>query len=815
MGALLFAGFHAEAGVEQSPNLADGKTVVTESAPFDLQFSFDLEAASGALGNAGAEFDGTYYYTTRWASNLIHQYDMSGNLIKEFSIPGVTGLRDLAFDGTYMYGGNAGFIIYQMDFINETLIGTIPSPQAVRHIAYDEGADAFWVGTWADNPMLVDRSGANLGVLPTGLSSQYGSAYDGWSDDGPYLWVFDQGLGGDTPQYIHQFDLNTLTATGLVYDVGADFVSTSDIAGGLFTVEGIVPGTASIGGVLQGGPDYFFVYELTETVPPAVTLEATTNPPSGSGLSFELGFRVRNISGGDIDGDFWIEMSGPNGSRKLILLKQDILIPDGQGFSRRTLRDLQEGSFPGDYTFDLFFGEYPDGAIGSTSTTYSYLLFPSMEVTPASFEFNVVPGEIDAARMTIANNGDASLTFEVRDSSVTTARASRPQPVRGEVRHEFSKDEPDPNSGNVPVEGLGGPDAFGYTWIDSDEPGGPAFNWVDISGTGTPVVLTDDAFLEVTLPFTFSFYGVDQSLIKVCSNGYLTFGTDGTDFSNDPIPDTIDPNNLIAPFWDDLNPVEGGTIHYESSSSEFTVQYTDIEHYVGGGEIGTYTFQVTLKASGEIIYQYLSVTGVLNSATIGIEDPAGVDGLEVVYNADYVHDELAVRISRGASWLNESPVSGTVSPDGNREILITADATGLESGSYSAIIIVTGNDPDNPEVQIPVTMNVGASSMTGIESHQEGIPGVFSLDQNYPNPFNPMTTIRYSLPVDSHVRLEVFNMLGESVALLANGIQPAAYHEVEWGGNLSSGMYVYRLSAVAPDNPSSIFTQVKKMIYLK
>ncbi|MFZ0390032.1 MAG: hypothetical protein WAN36_06195, partial [Calditrichia bacterium] len=48
-------------------------------APFDLQSSFDLQVASGDLGNAGAEFDGTYYYTTRWASNLIHRYDMSGN----------------------------------------------------------------------------------------------------------------------------------------------------------------------------------------------------------------------------------------------------------------------------------------------------------------------------------------------------------------------------------------------------------------------------------------------------------------------------------------------------------------------------------------------------------------------------------------------------------------------------------------------------------------------------------------------------------------------------------------------------------------
>ncbi len=81
--------------------------IITTDAIWDLQFSFDFQAASGALGNVGAEFDHTYYYTTRLASNLIHRMDMSGNLVEEFSIPGVSGLRDPAFDGTYMYGGAA------------------------------------------------------------------------------------------------------------------------------------------------------------------------------------------------------------------------------------------------------------------------------------------------------------------------------------------------------------------------------------------------------------------------------------------------------------------------------------------------------------------------------------------------------------------------------------------------------------------------------------------------------------------------------------------------------------------------------------
>ena len=69
------------------------------------------------------------------------------------------------------------------------------------------------------------------------------------------------------------------------------------------------------------------------------------------------------------------------------------------------------------------------------------------------------------------------------------------------------------------------------------------------------------------------------------------------------------------------------------------------------------------------------------------------------------------------------------------------------------------------------------------------------LSQNYPNPFNPVTTIRFSLPESAPVRLEVFDMIGRRVALLTDGILEAGWHEARFdAGNLSSGMYMYRLS---------------------
>ncbi len=271
--------------IDRSPNRSL-KTHNNTEAIWDVLLNFDVTALSGAAGNAGAEWDGTNFYSTRWASNLIHKYDATGTtMIEQFSIPGVTGLRDLAFDGTYMYGGAAANTIYQMDFTTKTLIGTITSPVAVRFIAYDAASDAFWVGNWATAATLVSRTGTTLATITTGLAGQYGAAYDGVSAGGPYLWIFDQGSGAGLPQLIHQFNIATGTATGVTHDVMTDIGAgnTSAIAGGLFSMTDFATGLFTIGGLLQGTPDEMFVYEVATTGPPCpVGLPSNPSPANGA-----------------------------------------------------------------------------------------------------------------------------------------------------------------------------------------------------------------------------------------------------------------------------------------------------------------------------------------------------------------------------------------------------------------------------------------------------------------------------------------------------------------------------------------------------
>lgn len=95
----------------------------------------------------------------------------------------------------------------------------------------------------------------------------------------------------------------------------------------------------------------------------------------------------------------------------------------------------------------------------------------------------------------------------------------------------------------------------------------------------------------------------------------------------------------------------------------------------------------------------------------------------------------------------------------------------------------------------------------------------FALYQNYPNPFNPMTTIRFALPVESRVTVDVYNMLGQAVRTLVNEELSPGYHAVTWNGtnNLEqhpvSGVFLVRLLANGRDDRT--FVGLKKVILLK
>ena len=104
----------------------------------------------------------------------------------------------------------------------------------------------------------------------------------------------------------------------------------------------------------------------------------------------------------------------------------------------------------------------------------------------------------------------------------------------------------------------------------------------------------------------------------------------------------------------------------------------------------------------------------------------------------------------------------------------------------------------------PLTVNIAYRL-----NETEQIPTEFVLSQNYPNPFNPTTEISFSLPNASNVKLEIFNVMVQSVATLVNQRLETGNHSVSWdGSDYASGAYFYRIEA-------GIFIETKKMILLK
>jgi len=104
---------------------------------------------------------------------------------------------------------------------------------------------------------------------------------------------------------------------------------------------------------------------------------------------------------------------------------------------------------------------------------------------------------------------------------------------------------------------------------------------------------------------------------------------------------------------------------------------------------------------------------------------------------------------------------------------------------------------------------------TGVAADNNSIVNGYSLSQNYPNPFNPSTRISYSLPSDSRVTLEVYNITGNRISQLVNQEQPAGNYSVDFGSSkLSSGIYFYRITAVNKATGNN-FLAIKKMILLK
>jgi len=209
----------------------------------------------------------------------------------------------------------------------------------------------------------------------------------------------------------------------------------------------------------------------------------------------------------------------------------------------------------------------------------------------------------------------------------------------------------------------GGPDNFGYTYLDSNSLIGPAYDWIEISATGTETLpSSDDSWVgNINLQFFFNYYGTDYSQLAIGNNGLLFSGTGTSQYVNQPITQTPSIHGLIASFWDDIVTWgSAGAIYYEtqgtSPNRKFVVEWYDNQHYYSS--TSGITFEAILyEGTNNILFQYKdvdfgSVYGSTGSdlppynnggsATVGIEDPIGNIGLQYSFNQQVINPGLAI-----------------------------------------------------------------------------------------------------------------------------------------------------------------------------
>lgn len=315
-----------------------------------------------------------------------------------------------------------------------------------------------------------------------------------------------------------------------------------------------------------------------------------------------------------------------------------------------------------------------------------------------------------------------------------------------------------------------GPDGYGYYCYDSNDTAwelAPDYEWNTIDpnegGSGTVILMRDDVSSVIDLPFTFRYYGQDFDTATVCSNGWLAFGeTWEVAFRNWNIPSALGPDNMIAAYWDDLKGEEFGpgddeyedirlVYWHDAANNRFIVQWNDAMNNDNGTSPERFEIILEPRAGddGDIIINYHSVDNPDaggNYCTVGIQDQDHHHGL--VYSYANIYPASATTLQP-----NLSLRFTTIVPDG-----------------------YTGADHD-------------------------GVPPVaLELGQNYPNPFNPETTIGFGLPEAGHVRLEIYNVLGQRIRTLVDDNRPAGQHEVVWHGDsqdghpVGSGIYLYRIT---------------------
>ena len=271
---------------------------------------------------------------------------------------------------------------------------------------------------------------------------------------------------------------------------------------------------------------------------------------------------------------------------------------------------------------------------------------------------------------------------------------------------------------------LGGPDNNNNFWSDSNSESNLGSEWIDISDTGILYEFenNDESGEVIDIGFDFPFYGQNRNQLFINPNGWIGFGDDSNAWDNTSIPSNSAPRSAIFGFWDDLNPINNncsscaGEVFYHSNNDRMVVWFNNVAHWPTNFENSFYDFQIVIYKSGEIKFNYNNMTGISDSATIGIQNDSGNSGLQMSYNTQYVENQLTTFVKKNPSWaginqIENFEISGELLEGSSVNFNIIVENNELAEGDYSANLNISSNA--SSELSYPITLISTSSTANG------------------------------------------------------------------------------------------------------
>jgi len=300
---------------------------------------------------------------------------------------------------------------------------------------------------------------------------------------------------------------------------------------------------------------------------------------------------------------------------------------------------------------------------------------------------------------------------------------------------------------------------------------------------------TPGAALSFTSDMTWNWWGWGACAVD---SGYLTLVGATDPFGNTTswvqIDQSTDANAVITP---------------DSVTMYLKVKFTTTGTPTDGDQIHvTVATDPEFLANVNVYTVVSSPVGIIGEFYFGTNVSAGTPHPAIGYDS-WFWEKIVVNGDSVSIWA----FADGAAPADTATWTYTTDNVAVGAG-LPTFIIVGVTDDDSSAVHVDEVWYNETPTGMGI-SDDAPIASSYELGQNYPNPFNPTTHIRFNIPETGNTKLTVFNIMGEVVANLVDGVVPPGGHTVSWNAaNMPTGVYFYRLE-------SGNFTQTRKLLLVK